>query len=127
MKFQDKFYDIIDHNKCPSSEKSSEKCILRNSYFHHSEPNYGQCLVPCKIKKYQVKNIGFKYGDHAKGIRIWFEREVEVTKSSLKTNELGFISKIGGDIGLCKNLLWLIIVLISASSVLMSRFNMLTR
>ena len=92
-----------------------------------SGANYGQCLVPCKIKKYQVKNIGFKYGDHAKGIRIWFEREVEVTKSSLKTNELGFISKIGGDIGLCKNLLWLIIVLISASSVLMSRFNMLTR
>ena len=40
MKFQDKFYDIIHHNKCPSSEKSAEKCILRNSYFHHSEPSY---------------------------------------------------------------------------------------
>ena len=40
MKFQDKFYDVIDHNKYPSSEKSAEKCILRNSYFHHSEPNH---------------------------------------------------------------------------------------
>ena len=40
LKFQDKFYDMIDHNKCPTSEKSAEKCILRNSYFHHSEPNY---------------------------------------------------------------------------------------
>ena len=40
MKFQVKFYDIIDHNKCPSSKKSAEKCILRKSYFHHSEPNY---------------------------------------------------------------------------------------
>ena len=40
MKFQDKFYDVIDHNKYPSSEKSAEKCILRNSYFHHSEPSY---------------------------------------------------------------------------------------
>ena len=40
MKFQDKFYDVIDHNKYPSSEKSAEKCILMNSYFHHSEPNY---------------------------------------------------------------------------------------
>ena len=38
LKFQDKFYDIIDHNKCPSSENSAEKCILRKSYFHHSEP-----------------------------------------------------------------------------------------
>ena len=40
MKFQDKFYDIIDHNKCPSSEKSAEKCILRKSFFHHSEPKH---------------------------------------------------------------------------------------
>ena len=40
LKFQDKFYDMIDHNKCPTSEKSAEKCILRNSYFHHSEPKY---------------------------------------------------------------------------------------
>ena len=39
LKFQDKFYDMIDHNKCPTSEKSAEKCILRNSYFHHSEPS----------------------------------------------------------------------------------------
>ena len=35
MKFQDKFYDIIDHNKCPSSEKSDEKHLLRKSNFHH--------------------------------------------------------------------------------------------
>ena len=25
--FQDKFYDIIDENKCCSSEKDNEKCI----------------------------------------------------------------------------------------------------
>ena len=34
MKFQDKFYDIIGHKKCPSSEKSAEKCIWRKSNFH---------------------------------------------------------------------------------------------
>ena len=28
LKFQDKFYDIFDHNKYPSSEKKDEKCIL---------------------------------------------------------------------------------------------------
>ena len=36
MKFQDMFQDIIYRNKCPSCEK----CILRKSYFHHSEPSY---------------------------------------------------------------------------------------
>ena len=45
MKFQDKFYDIIDHNKCPSSEKSDEKHLLRKSNFHHSEPSYDLCAI----------------------------------------------------------------------------------
>ena len=40
MEFQDKVYDIIDHNKCPFCEKSAEKSILRQPYFHHSEPKY---------------------------------------------------------------------------------------
>ena len=40
LKFQDKFYDIIDHNKCPSSEKQNQKCILRKSYFHQIQPTY---------------------------------------------------------------------------------------
>ena len=31
---------LIDHNKCPSSEKSDEKCILRKSKFHQILPNH---------------------------------------------------------------------------------------
>ena len=45
LKFQVKFYDIIDHNKCPSSKKSAEKCILRKSFFHHSEPTHSLCFL----------------------------------------------------------------------------------
>ena len=41
LEFRDKFYDIIEHYKCPSSEKLAEKCIFRKSYVHHSEPTYG--------------------------------------------------------------------------------------
>ena len=40
LKFQDKFYNIIDHNKCPSNEKKNQKCILRKSYFHQIQPNH---------------------------------------------------------------------------------------
>ena len=40
LKFQDKFYVIFDHNKCPSSEKEDEKCILRKSYFHQIQPKH---------------------------------------------------------------------------------------
>ena len=40
LKFQDKFYDIFDHNKCPPSETEDEKCIFRKSYFHRIQPNH---------------------------------------------------------------------------------------
>ena len=40
LKFQDKFYNMIDCNKCPSSEKDDQKCILRKSYFHQIQPSY---------------------------------------------------------------------------------------
>jgi len=40
LKFRDKFYNIIDYNKCPSSEKEDEKCIFRKSYFHQIQPKY---------------------------------------------------------------------------------------
>ena len=40
MKFQDKFYVIFDHNKCPPSETEDEKCIFRKSYFHRIQPRH---------------------------------------------------------------------------------------
>ena len=39
LKFQDKFYNIIDHNKWPSSEKQDEKCVFRKSCFHQIQPS----------------------------------------------------------------------------------------
>ena len=58
MKFQDNIYDIRDHNKCSSSEKSDEKCILRKSYFRLSGPRYAffvyiptySCSIPFFLK-----------------------------------------------------------------------------
>ena len=40
LKFQDKFYNIIDYNKYPSSEKEDEKGIFRKSYFHQIQPSH---------------------------------------------------------------------------------------
>ena len=44
LKFQDKFYDILYHKKCPSSETEGEKCILWKSYFHQIQPNNNCCI-----------------------------------------------------------------------------------
>ena len=56
LKFVDKFYNIIDYNKCPSSEKEDEKCILRQSYFHQIQPSYDLCgQRPNFTSTYHVK------------------------------------------------------------------------
>ena len=46
MKFQDNSYNRINNNKCPSSEKEDEVCILRNSYFHQIQPRYNYSITP---------------------------------------------------------------------------------
>merc|ERR1711949_64773 len=33
LKFRDKFYNIIDYNKCPSSEKEDKKAFSENHSF----------------------------------------------------------------------------------------------
>ena len=55
MKFQDKFYDILDHNKCPSCEKEHEKCTFRLAYFHRIQPIYETENMRCGKN---VLNIG---------------------------------------------------------------------
>ena len=42
LKFQDKYYNKIDYNKWPSSEKQDEKCVFRKSCFHQIQPTYNQ-------------------------------------------------------------------------------------
>ena len=86
-----------------------------------SEGNYGKCLVPCKVKRYQAKEIGLREStDNNRGFIIRFENEVDITKSSWTIDAKTLLSKIGGFIGISKNFLWLLILLISSISVLFS-------
>ena len=84
-----------------------------------SEGNYGKCSVPCQVKRYPAKEIGFKENS-LRGLTIRFEKVVDITKSSWTIDERTLLSKIGGFIGISKNFLWLIILLISSISVLFS-------
>ena len=56
MKFQDKFYVIFDHNKCPPSETEDEKCIFRKSYFHRIQPSYDHTYSRLRITVVTDKN-----------------------------------------------------------------------
>ena len=54
---------------------------------------------------------------------ISFEQEVEVTKSSWNIDARTLLSKIGGFIGISKNFLWLILLLMSSITVLISHLK----
>ena len=86
------------------------------------EANPGKCLVPCKLHRFQVEEIGTRQ-NNKKGLKIRFEKEVEITKSSLAINTITLLSKIGGFIGINKNFLWLIIFIMSSFSALISHLK----
>ena len=86
------------------------------------EADPGQCSVPCKVKRYQVMDIGLK--EHIDTwIEIWFEKKVEITKSEFSVNMESLLSTIGGFIGISKNFLWLLIMLITSVGTFVTRFN----
>ena len=86
------------------------------------EADPGPCSVPCKVKRYQVMDIGLK--EHIDtGIEIWFEKKVKITKSEFSVNMESLLSTIGGFIGISKNFLWLLIMLITSVGTFVTRFN----
>ena len=86
------------------------------------EANPGKCLVPCKLHRFQVEEIGTRQ-NNKKGLKIRFEKEVEITKSSLAINTITLLSKIGGFIRINKNFLWLIIFIMSSFSAFISHLK----
>ena len=71
-----------------------------------------KCLPPCKEKTYQATEMGLRRKT-SKGLIIWFENEVDITKSSWKVDAVTIISNIGGFIGIGKEFLWLVILLLT--------------
>ena len=66
LKFQNRFQDTFDHNKCPGSEREDQKCILRKSYFHQIQPNHASLpyfgvKLSCVCLMFSVSSrLGFK-------------------------------------------------------------------
>ena len=88
-----------------------------------SAANPGKCSVPCKIIRYDSKEIGLRDHSEQRGLTIRFDDEVAIVKSSFQMDEMSLLSKIGGFIGISKNFLWLVIVLISSVGTLHSSLN----
>ena len=89
-----------------------------------SEANSG-CLQPCKVNRYLAKQIGVTLkNDTTRGLRIRFEKEVDINVSAWTIDEGALIAKIGGFIGICKNFLWLSTMVISSIGVLVTKLKL---
>ena len=93
---------------------------IRGKYFQFFEKvNFvsyytGKCLVPCKRNTFELKYIGMLESRNASGFAVWLDGYVARTTSEPQISTMTLITRIGGIIGVGKNLLWLVILLLSS-------------
>ena len=68
-----------------------------------------QCSVPCTKTNFYVNQIGFDKMASREGIKLFFENKVEKRISELQIGPKTLLTRIGGIIGVGKNLLWLLL------------------
>ena len=73
-----------------------------------------KCLVPCKRNKFELKHIGMLESGNNSGFAVWLDRFVSRTTSEPQISPMTLITRLGGIIGVGKNLLWIIILLFSS-------------
>ena len=113
------------HSYALSVFEEMQKYLYFMNDISASDASPGNCLVPCKIKRYETKEIGYRQAkDGSEGMYILFEKEVKSTKSQWTIDTQTFISKIGGFIGISKNFMWLVIMFMSAVGFLMTKLNL---
>ena len=77
------------------------------------------------MNRYLAKQIGVTLkNDTTRGLRIRFEKEVDINVSAWTIDEGALIAKIGGFIGICKNFLWLSTMVISSIGVLVTKLKL---
>ena len=68
-----------------------------------------QCSVPCTKTNFYVNKIGFERKTSKEGIILVFENKIEKRISELQIGPKTLLTRIGGIIGVGKNLLWLLV------------------
>ena len=68
-----------------------------------------QCSVPCTKTDFYVNKIGFERKTSQEGVLVFFENKVEKRISELQIGAKTLLTRVGGVIGVGKNLLWLLV------------------
>ena len=82
-----------------------------------------KCMLPCKRNTYELKHIGMLESRNDTGFAVWLDRFVSRTTSEPQINSMTLITRLGGIIGVGKNLSWIIILLLSSITFVTSKFR----
>ena len=100
--------------------------IRRKYYLFFEKVNFlsyftKKCLVPCKRNTFELKHIGMLESGNHSGFAVWLDRFVSRTTSEPQISPMTLITRLGGIIGVGKNLLWIIILLLSSVTFVTSK------
>ena len=100
--------------------------IRRQYYLFFERVNFlsyftKKCLVPCPRTTFELKHIGMLESGNNSGFAVWLDRFVSRTTSEPQISPMTLITRLGGIIGVGKNLLWIIILLLSSVTFVTSK------
>ena len=73
-----------------------------------------KCSIPCTKTNFYVSKIGFDKKEGREGLALLFDNVLEKRISELKIGPKTLLTRVGGIIGVGKNLLWLIVFLFTS-------------
>ena len=73
-----------------------------------------EILLRNVVCRYRSEQVGYIDTLDRSGLIVSFEREVEQTNSELQVDTITLLTRCGGIIGVGKNLLWIIIFVLSS-------------
>ena len=79
-----------------------------------------QCSVPCTKTHFYVNKIGFERKTSQEGVLVFFENKVEKRISELQIGAKTLLTRIGGIIGVGKNLFWTLVFFFTSIGSLLS-------
>ena len=81
----------------------------------------GPCLQPCSKTKFDIRNT-LHNSDSPGFLYIQFDEIVQIHKSTFVIDEITLMTRIGGIIGVGKELLWVMIVTVGFVKILITYF-----
>ena len=82
--------------------------------------DHGKCLDPCKKYSFFSTWLGFMESKEDQGVSIFFDKIIDDTIFEYKIDSFTLLTRFGGIIGLTKNLLWIVLLVMTIAGFFVS-------